>query len=275
MPRANRVDRLADRAKIDRPAGRSPTSRDPDLAKKQSNRTAETLRELEASGDRVANWAADNAAVILGVIAGILVIAAGVGFWLQHRSNTEDAAVNALAQATSEYRVAMGADPTGGPIPEPANAELAERTRAEFADRFAAVGRAYEGMTVGSVALLEAGGLQAELGRYDEAIAHFEAARDASRGAAIEALASMRLARLAESRGDMAAAAEHFEAAARVEAYPLRADALAEAARCWAGAQERDRALAAYQRLESEFPDEPVAPHIAFLIAELRLDSRS
>ena len=35
--------------------------------------TSETLREIEESGDRVAEWASENATMILGVIAAILV----------------------------------------------------------------------------------------------------------------------------------------------------------------------------------------------------------
>ena len=245
------------------------------MARKETNRTAETLRDLEATGDRVANWAAENAAVILGVIAGILVIAAGVGFWLQHRSNERDAAVDLLARTTTEYRIAMGADPAGGLIPEPANAELAERTRVEFATRFERVGEEYAGMTVGAIGFLEAGGLHVELGQLDAAEADFEAARASAKGTAISALAATRLAGLAEARGDMKAAAEAYESAASVEAYPLRASALAEAARCWAAADESDRAIATYQRLESEFPDDSVPPPIKALIEEMRLRSRS
>lgn len=245
------------------------------MSKKETNRTAEALREIEASGDRVAEWAAENAALILGIIAGVLVIAAGVGFWVQHSSDTRDASVNALARTTSEYRVAMGADPLDSLIPEPANAELAERTRTEFAARFEEVGREYSGTTVGAIGLLEAGGLHVELGRFDAAIANFEAARESVQGTALAALASTRLAGLAEARGDMKAAAEAFEAASSVASYPLRAEALAEASRCWAAADEADRALATFQRLESEFPDELVAPHIKSLIEELRISTRS
>lgn len=245
------------------------------MSKKEHNRTAEALREIEASGDRVAEWASENAALILGVIAGVLVIAAGVGFWVQHSSDTRDASVNALAKTTSDYRIAMGADPLDSVIPEPANAALAERTRTEFAERFEAVGREYSGTTVGAIGLLEAGGLHVELGQFDKAIADFEAARTDVEGTPLAALASTRLAGLAEARGDMKAAAEAFEAAAAVADYPLRAEALGEAARCWVAANETDRALATFQRLESEFPDELVAPHIKSLIDELRLSSRS
>ena len=168
----------------------------------------------------------------------------------------------------------MGADPGGGPIPEPANAELAERTRNDFAARFEAVGREHAGTASGAIAMLEAGGLRVQLGELEAATASFESARESAGDSAIGALAAVRLAGLSESRGDMATAAEAYAAASQVEQYPLQAEALAEAARCWAAAKQTDRALAAYQRLESEFPDRRPAPQIESLLAELRLRGR-
>ena len=238
--------------------------------KKDSSHTAETLRELEASGDRIADWASENAALILGVIAGILVIAAGVGMWSQHSTNEREKAVNALAEVSGNYRKAMGADPLAAEIPEPANADLAERTRREYVEQFESVGSKYAGTTVASVALLEAAKLHVELGNEAAGITNYEAARDASPESAIGAMASVRLAGLAESRGDMKTAAEAFERAAGVDAYPLRAVALGDAARCWAQANETDRALAAYQRFEAEYPDTQLAPYIEAMLAELK-----
>jgi predicted negative regulator of RcsB-dependent stress response len=241
------------------------------VARKKSDPAGDALREMEETGDRVAEWAAQNAALILGAIAAVLVVAAGVGLFIQHGSDARDKAANALALATSQYRMAMGADPGGGAIVEPANPELAERTRTEFAERFSEVAVAHQGTAAGVVAWLEAGNLQVELGRLDDAVASFTAARDEAGDLALAALASTRLAAMAEDRGDPAAAAEEYEAAGGVAAYPMRAEALTSAARCWVEAGEVDRALAAYQRVEAEYPDEPVAPPVEALIAELRL----
>jgi tetratricopeptide (TPR) repeat protein len=238
--------------------------------KKSKNPTAETLRELEESGDRIAEWASENAALILGAIAAILVIAAGAGLYIQAGAKSRDAAADDLAMATSQYRRAMGADPIGGAIPEPANQELAERTRSQYVERFSEVANEHGGTSAGALAWLEAGQLQTQLGRLEAAAESFGHARDEAAGSSIAALGSIRLANLAENRGDPATAAESYEAAAAIDAYPLRAGALADAARCWVEAEDDARALAAFQRLESEFPDEFVEPAMAALIAELR-----
>lgn len=232
--------------------------------------TSETLREIEESGDRVAEWASENAALILGAIAAILVIAGGVGLYSQGQENTRDEAADALALAIGQYRQAMGADPISGPVPEPANPEVGERTREEFVERFTTVAREHPETTASAVAWLEAGQLQVELGRLEAAAESFGRARDAGAGSALEAMGAIRLASLAEDRADFAVAARAYETAAEVQAYPLRATALADAARCWAAAGDEEAALGTYQRMEASFPDEPVAPQIAALIAEIR-----
>lgn len=243
------------------------------MARNERNPTAETLREIEASGDRFTAWASQHALVILAVVVGILVIAAGGGLWIQHRSSQRDAAADALALARSDYRRAMGADPAGGAIPEPANADLALRTRGEYLARFERLGQEYGGTAAGSLAWLEAGNLAAELGRTEEAVGSFAAARaSAADQPEIASLAWMRLADMAEARGDWTAAAEAFEAAAAAPTFPLQATVLSEAARCWAADGEPEKALAAFQRLESEFPDTVPAPSIAALMEELRLE---
>lgn len=241
--------------------------------KKNPNPTAETLRELEASGDRVAEWASENAALILGAIAALLLIAGAAGLYVQAGENQRDEAADALAVATSQYRKAMGADPIGGPIPEPANPELGAATRAEYVERFAEVARSHPETTSGALAWLEAGDLQAQLGRHEAAAESFGRARDAARGTSIAALAEIRIAHLAEQRGDFETAARAYEAAAAIPKHPLRALALAEATRCWAQAGDADQALAAYQRLETEFPEQPPSAPIAAIVAELRARS--
>ena len=193
-----------------------------------------------------------------------------LGLYIQAGENERDAAADALAVATSQYRQAMGADPVSGPIPEPANASLARDTREEYVGRFAAVAREHAGTSSGALAWLEAGSLEVELERLEAAAESFGRARDEARGTAVAALAEIRLATLAEQRGDAANAAARYEAASAIEAYPLRANALADAARCWAQAGEPAKAIEAFNRLETRFPEAPVPPPVGALIAELR-----
>jgi len=243
------------------------------VTRKDTNSAAQTLAELEATGDRLAEWSSQHAAAILAVIAAVLVIAAGVGFYLQHKSEDRQAANDALALASSEYRQAMGAEPFGGLIPEPANPEVARTTRERFVERFVAVASEHPETTAGALAWLEAGQLSFELGRLDDAKAQFENAREGAGRSAVSALAWNRLAGLAEDAGDLAGAAAAYESAAAVPSYPLRANALGDAARCWIGAGENAKGLAAFQRLESEFPDQAASPPVEALVQSIRAKS--
>jgi predicted negative regulator of RcsB-dependent stress response len=243
------------------------------VTRKQTNPAAQTLAELEAQSDRLAAWSSEHAARILSVIAAVLVAAAAVGFYLQHRSDQQQAAANALALATSEYRQAMGADPLGGEIPEPANPSVATQTRTEFSERFTEVATTYPKTTSGALAWLEAGQLSLDLGQREEAKTRFERARDAAGSSTIAALAWIRLAELAEEAGSWSDAAQAYESAAGIAAYPLRGNALGDAARCWVAAGDATKALAAFQRLESEFPDRAVPAAIESLLEETRARS--
>lgn len=244
------------------------------MAKKETmSSAAKTLAELEVRGDRLTEWSNEHRTKILVSIVVVLAVAAIGGFYLQHRAGVSTEAANALALATSEYRQAMGADPMGGEIPEPANPAVALEARKKFAERFAAVATEHAGTTSGALAWLEAGQRSLELGERDEARARFEKARDGASDSAIAALAWVRLAELAEDAKDFAGAAAAYEAAAAIPSYPLRAAALAEAARCFVGAGEKDKGLATFQRLESEFPDETIAPPIQAMFQELRASS--
>ena len=121
---------------------------------------------------------------------------------------------------------------------------------------------------IGSGFVLEAGKPQHQLGQPEEALATFERGLAEIRpDDAVRAFVLSRQAAVHEDQGQYAEAAAAYEQAAAVTAYPLRFDALADAARTWAQAGDRERALAAYARIEAEAPDYRVAPYI-----EARLD---
>ncbi len=60
-------------------------------------------------------------------------------------------------------------------------------------------------------------------------------------------------------------------AAAETPGYPLRCDALADAARCWAEAAKPDEALALFTRIQNEAPKYRLPPHVQARLAELQV----
>jgi len=244
------------------------------VARKKSKQPSagETLNEIESAGDRMAIWISENPIPILGGAGVVLLVAAIFAFMSGHIESAQNDSAAALSQVQGDYRVAMGATPTSIEIIEPANQETAKSIRSEYVERFREVASEYGGTTAGALALLETGRLQQELGQYSEAVASFE-----------EGLASVpsddpvgpflitRIANAHENAGEWAKAGEAYERASEIANFPLRYDALTDAARSFAESGDRARALQAYGRLQSEAPEHQVPEYVQAKLDELRM----
>ncbi len=242
------------------------------MARRHSEAPADTLEELEGLTQRLAAWIETHwkrAAAVAAVALAAAAVAGGITSWRRQRVDEASATV---AELRRDYVVAMGGQPGDVEVPEPANPERAEQVRDEFVARFAETGRRYEGTAPGAVALLEAGEIYIALGAPGEALALWEeGARGLPEQSVLRALLLERTAPLLEAEDRFDDAARAYEAAASIEAYPLRYLALAEAARCWLEAATPDRALAIYQRFEREAPDFEIPAHIEGPLRELAL----
>lgn len=240
------------------------------MAQRHKDQPADTLEELESIGERLAQWVGGNPAIVLTVAGAILLGAASYGgyrAWSHSQANSGSAA---LATLHADFVAAMGGKPTDVEVPEPANPETAKTVRTEYADKYLALAKEWSGSPTGALALLDAGQLFAELGNTDRALEVFQqAADDAPTGSPIRGVVDSRVGHLLESKGDFEAAAKAHEAAAAIPGFPLRTEALADAARCWAEAGKPDQALAIYQRLKSETPDLQLAPHVEARLSEI------
>lgn len=244
------------------------------MAQRHKDQPADTLEELESIGERLAQWVGANPVIVLGIAGAILLAAAGYGgyrAWSHSQANSGSAA---LATLHADFVEAMGGKPTDVEVPEPANPETAKTVRTEYADKYLALATEWSGSPTGALALLEAGQLFAQLGNTDRALEVFQqAAADAPSGSPIRGVVDSRVGHLLESKGDFEAAAKAHEAAAAIPGFPLRVEALAAAARCWAEAGKPDQALAIYQRLKSESPDLQLAPHVEARLSEIEARS--
>jgi tetratricopeptide (TPR) repeat protein len=239
--------------------------------RREPESAAATLDEIQSLGDKIAAWVGRNPLPVLGTAVAILVVAAAWGLIASHIEGTRVDASAALAEVQAEYRLAMGADPSALEVVEPANPETARRVRSEFVERFQEVAQDYAGTASGALARLEAGGLQQELEQTGEAVQTWQLAADElAADDPIRALLLMRIAASQEAEMRWIEAAETYQEAAAIERYPLRYGALADAARCFAEAGERDRALETFDRIENEAPQQRVPEHINARMRELR-----
>jgi len=237
----------------------------------QPDSAAETLEAIESWGDRALAWVTENPTPVLAIAVAALLVAGVVGLTRDWSDSSANESAAALARVQHDYRIAMGGTPGSIDVPEPANPETARRIRSETVAHYEQVATDYAGTTAGALALLEAGKLQQELGDTDAAIATFERGlRDIPEGDPIRAFLWSRIASVHESAGRYAAAADADEKAAAIESYPLRFDALADAARLWALAGDTDRALAAYERIQVEAPELKLPPYVEARLVEMQ-----
>lgn len=240
------------------------------MAQHHKDAHPDTLAQLESLGDRLAHWVSANPLIVLGTAGAILLIAAGLGGARAWRASSANEASAALATIQREYVTAMGGESLGAEVPEPANPETARQVRTDFVERFARFAREHEGTPAQALAALEASRIYEALGAPEPARAIVQSAADAlPEDSPMRGVVLQRVAALAEAAGDYEAAARAHLAAADTPGYPLRSEALADAARTWADAGRPDEALALYARLQVEAPDYRMPPYIQARLAEL------
>lgn len=230
---------------------------------------ARTLDELERESDRIAEWINQNQMLLLGIAGGVLALAAIVGFSLSGREAAREAAALELAQLQSQYRVAMGASPAAFEIAEPANPETAIAVRTEYVTRFGTLAEENRGTTVGALAALDQSRIQEALGDTAGALSSVDAAiAETGQGESAMKLLEIRRAALLEVEKRWVEAAGTWESAA-TRSGPLAAEWLANAARCWAEAGEREKALATWAKLEALDASVRVPPYVRARLEEL------
>lgn len=232
---------------------------------------ADPIDELVSRVDQAAGWVAHHRRTALIVAGLVLLAAAAWGAWETLSTRREQRASAALARAQADWRRSMGAAPDAREVTEPANPELAQRARRDAAQKLLAIADENSGTRAAVVAGLLAGNRLAELGDAQAALDAWESARrTAPADSPLRALVLLRLAEAHESQGRFAEAAAAFEEAGAIEAYPLRYGALGDAARCFAEAGDVPRALALFDRIESEAPETVLPDHVRTRLRELR-----
>ena len=244
------------------------------MTKHHNDAPADTLEELESVGERLAQWVGANPAVVLGIAGAILLGAASFGGYRAYSHSQADKASTSLAKLHGEFVAAMGGKASEVEVPEPANPETAKAVRTEYAEKYLTLAKEWSGTPTATLSLLGAGEIFAKLGNPDRALEVFlQASEQAPADSPIRAVIASRIGHLQEEKGDFEAAARSHETAAAVPGFPLHADALAQAARCWAEAGKPEQALAIYQRLKSEAPDLKLAPYVEARLQEIEARS--
>jgi len=231
----------------------------------------DAIAEIESRGEKIIEWVGDNARVVLGVAGGLVLVAAIVGYASSRTEKRENAAARAYEEARSEYLRAMGATPGALTAPELANPAAAERIREEFGERFATVAAEPPQTASGVLASVEQGDLVAQAGDAEAARAIWSAAlQGVPETVGVAGVLHQRIGRSLEGPGSWESAAEAHAAAAAIDAYPFRYIAMADAARCYAEADDAAKALELYARIEAEAPELQLPDDLRIRLKELR-----
>jgi predicted negative regulator of RcsB-dependent stress response len=238
--------------------------------------TETRLAGFEARLQDAFAWANDHGREIMVGLAALLLagaIASGVYEW-RRRAVAEEQ--TALARIDGRFSLAMGANPGEFFVPEPANAEQAVKAReaalAEL-DEFIAK---HAASPLSAVAGIKAAELEVDLGRLDAAADRLAKLAESLPASDARGAVALRLRGYAlDQKGDTMAAAEAYEAGAKVESYPPRALLWISAGDAYARANAPERSIAAYREALAASPElaqqEQIVQRIG--IQQARLDA--
>jgi tetratricopeptide (TPR) repeat protein len=201
-------------------------------------------------------WANEHAREIIIGAAVLLVVGAIVTGVIEWRERQSEGAQTALAEIDAHFATAMGSNPGEYFVSEPANAEQATKAREAALGELDAFIAAHASSTLAAVASIKAAEMEVDLGKLEAADQRLAKLVDSLQSNDPRRAIALRLRGYAlEQRGQTLAAAEAYEAGAKVESYPPRALLWISAGDTFARAGAHDRAIAAYREALSESPE--------------------
>ncbi len=202
------------------------------------------------------SWIQENA-VSLGIGFGaLLLLGVIIVSIVEYRDGSEAAAQTALINIELDFAQAMGAPPGAAIIEEPANEEIAKRSRETAISELDALIEEHSGSEAAIIAAIRAAEFEVDLGEAEAADARLAAvasqlADDDPRRAVALRLRGYTL----EQRGELVEAGETYLDGASVETYPARALLLLAAAQSFERAGAHQRAVTAYELVLAASPE--------------------
>lgn len=225
----------------------------------QINAPKPLIKEVEPESEYVATTAYvrsvgffdEHKQLIIGIGVAILLVVAAFGayrWWMGQQADEADVLLGAALPAYESGQFDNALDGTDG------------------APGLLAIADDYGSTDAGNLAHYYAADALYRLGRYDEALEHFEAFDgDGLFGASAVAGA----AAVYEARGEYAEAAERYERAARYDNPVTAPDYLLAAARNYEAAGDLNEAVGALNAIEADYADTPAARDLEMLRARL------
>jgi len=226
------------------------------MTERQHGDTETRLAGFEARLQDGFEWANSHGReIVIGIVAFLIAGGAVAGIW-EIRSRGRAAAEAELARIEARFTQAMGATTGELFVAEPANAEQAQQARESALAELDAFVVAQGTSDSAWLARLRAAEIEVDLGRLPEADKRLEAlAASFDEGDPRRAVALRLRAYVLDQSGDPLAAAELYEAGARIQAYLPRVLLWIQAGDGFARVRQPARAIAAYRQALSASPE--------------------
>ena len=226
------------------------------MTPRQHSDTESRLGGFEARLQDAFHWANDHGREIMAVLGVLLVVGAIAAGTFEWRRRTAAAQETELARIEAGFATGMGASAGEYFVPEPANAEQATKARETAIGEFDAFIAKDGDRGLVALAGIRAAELEVDLGRLDAAEARLAKLVESLGASDPRRAIALRLRGYAlDQKGNALAAAEAYEAGARVEGYPPRALLWIAAGDAYARANAPEKSIAAYREALSASPE--------------------
>jgi len=208
---------------------------------------AKELTKAEIRRNPLADWVAAAAQAIrerqrlaAGILAGILVIGAGIGAYTWYQEQQEREAQGLLVKA---YGAMWGDAPS------------AQRNPDEAKKVYAEIAAKYAGTVAAEEALIRLGNLQFDGNKYDEAVGTYGSYLTTYPRGRFRVMAGVGKAYAEEAKGDLAAAEKTLsQVAEAAKDDPLAGEAYSSLAHVYEAMKKPEDALRVYSQIAERFP---------------------
>ena len=226
------------------------------MTERQHGETETRLAGFEARLQDGFEWAnAHGREIVIGIVAALIAGGVSAGVW-EYRTRGRDGAAAELARIEAHFTQAMGSTSGEQLISEPANAEQAKKAREAGLAELDAFIVTQGSSDAAKLASLRAAEIDVDLGLLPDADKRLEALAASYDSADVRRAVALRLrGYVLDQSGNPLAAAEVYEAGARIDAYPPRVLLWIAAGDCLARAAQPERAIVAYRQALAASPE--------------------
>lgn len=240
-----------------------------EAAEERARQAAGIQDDFQARGFELVEWIHENQKYVLGFIGLVVLIGAGLGVYSLSTRSTNLSASKELSAAVEVVEAEVGPELPGLTQEGALRFETAKEKSDKALEKLSAVWTSHPGTGAATLARLYAGNAALDAGDDDAAIQHYGEFLSATPKTDPLYFAGLNgRAAAYESKGQNDSALADYQALADLGDAPSRDAALVSLARLHLKAGNKDKAKAALDRFNRDFPDSALKPAADDLLAQ-------